>query len=152
MSYFIWRISYCGAGLSNKSWNCVTDGLNTRPLEKTPGPWLCVNEWCIKSFTGLSQCNWATARHPGSHCTPAQAAPMSLCPPAEMGQIWGFTKKTKGLSDRAACQESCFSIVCGLFSEIGSRLSHFSRLLLSASFGFLHFASSTFADPFFFCC
>lgn len=64
---------------------------------------------------------------------------MSLCPPAGMGQRQGFTKKTKGLSDGAACQESFFSIACGLFSETGSRLFYFSRLLL-----YPPLASSTF--------
>lgn len=139
MSYIIWRISHCGAGLSTRSWKCVTDDLNIRPLEKTPGPRLSVIEWCIKSFIGLSQRSWAIALHPVSHLTPAQAAPMSLCPPAGMGQRRGFTKKTKGLSDGAACQESFFSIACGLFSETGSRLSYFSRLLL-----YPPLASSTF--------
>lgn len=95
MSCFIWRMSHRGAGLSNRSWNRVTDGLSASSSEKTPGSWLCVTEWCVKSFIVLSQCSWTIAPHPVSHLDLAQAAHTSPCSPAGMGQ--GLPKKQRGL-------------------------------------------------------
>lgn len=97
MSSFIWRISHHGAGLSNRSWNSVTDGLNARSLEKTPASWLCVTEWCIKSFIVLSQCSWAIALHPVSHLMPAQAAQGAYAHQLRWVRGKDLLKKQRGL-------------------------------------------------------
>lgn len=148
MSYFIWRISHHVAGLSNRSWNCVTDGLNARSLEKTPGSWLCVTEWCIKSFIVLSQRSWAIALHLVSHLVPAQAAPRAYAHQLRQVRAKDLPKKQRGLVMELHVRGVSLASFVSVFGKWFQAVLFQQASLFSPSFGSLHFPCFTFCCSF----